>query len=121
MTEKRPGGEPFAYMSSSNYRGLRSPWSILLLATVMLVTGVLIVAAPLFAPGAGLWVTGYLIGVAVALIPLGIGAVACYIGIKRLRWMRSVSMSTLHPDIRDQRSSWGRMIPPDDQRPGRSG
>jgi len=79
------------------------------------------VVAPLVAAGADVWVVGYLIGVAIALIPLGIGAVACYIGVKRLRWMRSVSMSTFHPDIRDQRSIWGRMLPPDDQGSERSG
>ncbi len=121
MTDQKPGGEPFAYMSSSNYRGLRSPWSILLLATIMLALGLFIVVAPLVTAGDGLWVAGYFMGVAFALIPLGVGAVACYIGIKRLRWMRSVSMSTLHPVVRNQRSSWGRMLPPDDQRPGRSG
>ncbi len=40
MTDETPGDEPFAYMSSSNYRGLRSPWSILALAAIMLVTGI---------------------------------------------------------------------------------
>ncbi len=59
MNDDRPGGEPFAYMSSSNYRGLRSPWSILLLATMMLVTGMFIVVAPLVTAGARLWVAGY--------------------------------------------------------------
>ncbi len=118
MTEEQPGGEPFAYVSSSHYRGLRSPWSILLLAAILLVTGVFIVVAPLVTAGVDFWVAGYIIGAAIALIPLGVGTLACHIGIRRLRWMRAVGMSTLHPDVRSQRSRWGRMLPPDDQRPG---
>ncbi len=110
MTQ-HPDREPFAYMSSSNYRGLRSPWSILPLAAVLLGVGVYIVVAPLVLSEGTFWVGGYLVALAIAVIPLGVGTIAGYIGIRRLRWMRSAQMSTLRPVVRDQRSSWGRMLP----------
>ncbi len=121
MTDEKPGAEPFAYMSSSSHWGLRSPWSILSLAAIMLATGIFIVIAPLVTAGVDFWISGYVIGVAIALIPLGVGALACRIGIKRLRWMRSVGMSTLHPDVRNQRSHRDPVPSPDGQRQGRTG
>ncbi len=104
--------EPVAYMSSRNYRGLRSPWTVIGLGVVLIGFAVaLVLAGTVWSEVEPTALSVTVIGAIGALFALGGAFVVGFLGIRRLRWLRAVGFDTWNPPVRDAISSWGKVLP----------